>query len=125
MWIDSHCHLHYDYSPKTTEDLVREALDEGVTHLMTIGTELQSLSKVVEISEKFPNVHHTAGVHPHDASAISEGDIDRLRQAAKHPKCRAIGEIGLDTHYEHSPLDRKSTRLNSSHVSESRMPSSA
>ena len=49
MWIDSHCHLHYDYSPKTTEDLVREALDEGVTHLMTIGTELPSLPKVIEI----------------------------------------------------------------------------
>ena len=111
MWIDSHCHLHYDYSPKTTEDLVREALDEGVTHLMTIGTELPSLPKVIEISEKFANVHHTAGVHPHDASAISEGDIDRLRQAAKHPKCRAIGEIGLDTHYEHSPLDVQLTQL--------------
>jgi TatD DNase family protein len=111
MWIDSHCHLNYDYSPKSTEDLVREAQAEGVTHLMTIGTDLTSLPKVVEISEKFPNVHHTVGVHPHDAATIAEGDIDRLRQAAKHPKCRAIGEIGLDTHYEHSPLDVQLVQL--------------
>ncbi len=105
MWIDSHCHLNYDYSPKSTEDLVREAADEGVTHLMTIGTDLDSLPRVVEISERFENVHHTVGVHPHDAVKITEGDIERLREAAKHPKCRAIGEIGLDTYYEHSPLD--------------------
>ncbi len=111
MWIDSHCHLNYDYAPKSIEDLVREAASEGVTHLMTIGTDLDSLPKVVEISERFPNVHHTVGVHPHDAVKISEGDIDRLREAAKHPKCRAIGEIGLDTHYEHSPLDVQITQL--------------
>lgn len=105
MWIDSHCHLNDDYAPKSPEDLVREAAAEGVTHLMTISTELASLPKVVEISEKFPNVHHTVGVHPHDVVTISEGDLERLREAAKHPKCRAIGEIGLDTHYDHSPLD--------------------
>jgi TatD DNase family protein len=111
MWIDSHCHLNYDYSPKSTEDLVREALSEGVSHLMTIGTDLQSLPKVVAISEKFPNVHHSVGVHPHDAVTLAEGDLDRLREAAKHPKCRAIGEIGLDTYYQHSPLEVQLTQL--------------
>ena len=111
MWIDSHCHLNYDYAPKSTEDLVREALSEGVSHLMTIGTDIQSLPKVVAISETFSNVHHTVGVHPHDASTISDSDLEVLREAALHPKCRAIGEIGLDTYYKHSPLDVQLVRL--------------
>ncbi|MBU6374654.1 MAG: TatD family hydrolase [Bdellovibrionales bacterium] len=111
MWVDSHCHLNYDYSPKSAEDLVREALDEGVSHLMTIGTDLKSLADVVAISEKFSNVHHTVGVHPHDASLMTDDDLIQLRHAASHSKCRAIGEIGLDTYYEHSPLDIQLTRL--------------
>ncbi|NDD92005.1 TatD family deoxyribonuclease [bacterium] len=111
MWVDSHCHLNYDYAPKSTEDLVREASDEGVTHLMTIGTDLKSLPDVVAISERFSNVHHTVGVHPHDALLMTDEDLSQLRQAASHPKCRAIGEIGLDTYYKNSPLDIQLHRL--------------
>jgi len=111
MWIDSHCHLHYDYAPKSTENLVAEALAEGVSHLLTIGTDLTTLDAVAAISERFPNVFHSVGVHPHDASAIEDADIERIRVASRHPKCRAIGEIGLDTHYEHSPLDIQLVRL--------------
>jgi len=111
MWIDSHCHLNYDYAPKSVEDLVREARDEGVTHLMTVGVDLKTLPEVVAISEKFSNIHHTAGLHPHDAITVSREDLGILREAAKHPKCRAIGEVGLDTHYDHSPLDVQLDRL--------------
>jgi TatD DNase family protein len=110
-WIDSHCHLNYDYLPKSAEDLVREAALEGVTHLMTIGTDLKTLADVVAISEQFENVHHSAGLHPHDAITATREDLQILRQAAKHPKCRAIGEVGLDTHYDHSPLDVQLDRL--------------
>lgn len=111
MWVDSHCHLNYDYAPKSTEDLLREASDEGVTQLMTIGTDLKSLPDVVAISERFSNVHHTVGVHPHDALLMTDEDLSQLRQAASHPKCRAIGEIGLDTYYKNSPLDIQLHRL--------------
>jgi TatD DNase family protein len=111
MWIDSHCHLNYDYAPKSVEDLIREAQEEGVTHLMTIGVDLKTLPEVVAISERFENVHHTAGLHPHDAVTVSREELAILRQAGKHPKCRAIGEVGVDTHYDHSPLEVQLDRL--------------
>ncbi len=111
MWIDSHCHLNYDYAPKSVEDLVREAREEGVTHLMTIGVDLKTLPEVVAISERFENIHHTAGLHPHDAITATREELQLLRQAGRHPKCRAIGEVGLDTHYDHSPLEVQLDRL--------------
>jgi TatD DNase family protein len=109
--IDSHCHLNYDYAPKSVDDLVREALDAGVTKLMTVGTEIGTLDAMVAISERFEHVYHTVGIHPHEAATISPADLDRLEKAAKHPKCRAIGEIGLDYHYDHSPRDIQRKQL--------------
>jgi TatD DNase family protein len=105
MLIDSHCHLDYDYAPKSTEDLIREAQDAGVVALVTIGTDPASLDKVLRISEKYENVFHTVGFHPHEAITIKDEDLGALEAAAWHPKCRAVGEIGLDYHYDHSPRD--------------------
>jgi len=109
--IDSHCHLNYDYAPKTADDLVREANAEGICALITVGTDLASIPKMVEISERHACVYHTVGVHPHEASSLSDEDLAVLEKAASHPKCRAIGEIGLDYHYEHSPRDVQIKRL--------------
>ena len=103
--IDSHCHLHYDYAPKTASDLVREALEAGVTHLVTVGVDLETLPSVQRAAEQHEQVVFTAGVHPHDAEKLllsGSAGLEQLRQAARHPKCRAIGEIGLDYYYEHS-----------------------
>ncbi len=109
--IDSHCHLDFDYSPKTTADLVREAGQAGVGTLITIATDLASLEKVALISENHPQVFHTVGIHPHDTKTLDNEGMDLLRKAVIHPKCRAIGEIGLDYHYDHSPHDIQKTAL--------------
>ncbi len=103
--IDSHCHLNYDYAPKSEADLIREAGEAGVSTLITIGVDLDSIATVQAISDRHPNVYHTVGVHPHEAISVQPGDLERIRKAAFHPKCRAIGEIGLDYHYDHSPRD--------------------
>jgi TatD DNase family protein len=103
--IDTHCHLNYDYAPKTEADLVREAVADGISHLVTIGVDIASVPVVQAISERHPNVYHTIGIHPHEAITMKDGDIALLEQAAKHPKCRGIGEIGLDYHYDHSPRE--------------------
>jgi TatD DNase family protein len=109
--IDSHCHLNYDYAPKTAPDLIREARDNGVVALLTIGVDLETLPAVQAISEQYPGVYHTVGVHPHDAQSLSDSELDRLEQAARHPKCRAIGEIGLDYYYDQSPREIQRLRL--------------
>lgn len=103
--IDSHCHLNYDYAPKSVDDLINEARAAGVSTLVTIGVDPATLDVVREISERHENVYHTAGFHPHDAITIRDEDLAKLEQAARHPKCRAVGEIGLDYHYDHSPRE--------------------
>ena len=100
--IDTHCHLHYDYAPKSTADLVREAAEQGIHTLITVGVDIASIEPIQKISEAHERVYHTVGVHPHDAVTIKESDLDTLRKAAAHPKCLAIGEIGLDYYYKHS-----------------------
>jgi TatD DNase family protein len=109
--IDSHCHLNYDYAPKSTDDLIREAGLSDVKALVTIGVDLKTIAEVQAISEKYPNVYHSIGVHPHDSIDLGDGDFAQLEAAARHPKCRAIGEIGLDYHYDHSPRDVQQKRL--------------
>lgn len=111
MLIDSHCHLNYDYAPKTVDDLVREARQADVRAMVTIGTDLPSIEQVRAISEKYPDVYHSVGVHPHDAVTLSDSDSRLLEEAALHPKCRAVGEIGLDYHYDHSPREVQRQRL--------------
>ena len=111
-WIDSHCHLNYDYSPKSIELLLEEAKAIGVTTLVTVATDLSMLDSMVRISETYPQVFHSVGVHPHEAITLLPGDLDKIRAASAHPKCRAVGELGLDYHYDHSPRDVQITQLN-------------
>lgn len=101
--IDTHCHLDHDYSPKTTSEVIHEAHQAGIARLITIGTSLDSIPTIQKISDEHPHVFHTLGIHPHDVAGAPEDTISRLEFSAKHPKCRAVGEIGLDYHYEHSP----------------------
>lgn len=105
MLIDSHCHLQYDYSPKTAEDLIREARAADIQALVTVGTDLASSEALHQFADSHPDIYFTVGIHPHDSLEFKNTPeaISRLRQASLHPKCRAIGEIGLDYYYEHSP----------------------
>ncbi|MBN21405.1 MAG: hypothetical protein CL678_08975 [Bdellovibrionaceae bacterium] len=111
MWIDTHCHLNFDYDSKTTEDLVNEAILAKVDYLIAISTEVSNFSEVQSISEKFTNVFHTIGVHPHDSVDIKDSDLKTIEQLARHPKCVAIGEIGLDYYYDNSPREIQKKRL--------------
>ncbi|MBS1960350.1 MAG: TatD family hydrolase [Bdellovibrionales bacterium] len=104
--IDTHCHLNYEYDDgKGPDDLVRDSKANGVDYLITIATDHTNFETVQKLSEKHPNVFHTIGVHPHDASTVNDQTLKFMRPFLDHPKCVAVGEIGLDYYYEHS--DRK------------------
>ena len=110
MLIDTHCHLNYDYDGgKQPADLVREAEENGIHALITIATEEANFETVRKISESFPHVFHTIGVHPHEASLVTEETLKLMRPLLDHPKCVAVGEIGLDYYYDHS--DRKKQQI--------------
>ncbi|MFZ9594688.1 MAG: TatD family hydrolase [Bdellovibrionia bacterium] len=109
--IDTHCHLNYDYSPKSVQTLLKEAGQAGVETLITIGTELASIEAIQHLSETHEAIFHTVGIHPHEAQTFQTSDLALLEKAARHPKCRAIGEIGLDYYYTHAPQEAQKEML--------------
>ncbi len=97
MWFDNHCHL--TSLKQDPEEAVAAATEAAVDRLLTVGCTVADSAAAVEIASRFPNVWATAGVHPHDAS----DGIDGLAELLDHPKVVAVGECGLDYHYDYSP----------------------
>jgi TatD DNase family protein len=106
MLVDSHCHL--DYLEREGQDLaqvVERARVAGVGQMVTICTKLSEAAHVQAIADRFPAVHCTVGVHPHEAAEEGIADPAPLIEHARHPKVVGIGETGLDYFYEHSPRE--------------------
>ncbi len=101
MLIDSHAHLDYDYEV-STEELLAQAKAAGVERVIAIAAAADSLERVRELAEKFPQVYFTSGVHPHDSKDFTPEIFAAIRRLAAHPKCVAVGELGLDYFYDHS-----------------------
>ena len=104
--IDSHCHLA---DPKFALDLpevLQRAKAAGIDHFMAIADTLVEAKKCIELADSHSEIFCTVGIHPHGAKDWQEGDDDRLRSlVASSSKVKAMGEIGLDYHYDHSPRD--------------------
>lgn len=101
--FDSHCHLDdrsYDRDRQQVFDRARQA---AVTKVMTVGVDLQSSRKAVDLSEKYEGCFAAIGVHPHDAKDCSEDGLAQLELLARHPGVVAWGEIGLDFNRMYSP----------------------
>ncbi len=101
MLIDSHAHLDYEYE-HSTEELLRQAADMGVKTVIAIAAAAPSLHKVRELAERFPNVYFTSGIHPHDSGDFNGEIFSLIKTLATHPKCVAVGELGLDYFYHHA-----------------------
>ena len=98
MLVETHAHLDYpDFAPDF-DDVLRRAIDAGVTRIITIGTSVESSRRAIEIAEKYPNVYAVIGVHPTYAGEVEEDVTTPLRELAQNPHVVAIGETGLDYH---------------------------
>lgn len=98
-YIDVHCHLTGgEYGDLC--DLVSKMQAVGVKKVITAGFDLPSSQAGAELSERFSCVYFTAGFHPTELHKYAEGDLDKIEALLSHPKCVALGEIGLDYHYE-------------------------
>ncbi len=100
---DTHCHLDMDAYKEDLPDVIERAKQTGVQRLICIGIDVESSQKAIKISEKFEGVFATAGYHPHDAKHYPVDFDNKLRKWAADRSIVAIGEIGLDYHYDHSP----------------------
>jgi len=105
MLVDSHCHLDFpDFAPEL-DAVVARAEAAGVGRIVTISTRVRRHAQVLAIAERFPNVTCSVGTHPHHAHEELDITADDLIRRAEHPKVVAIGEAGLDYHYDNSPRD--------------------
>lgn len=111
MLFDSHCHLDPDAFDGLTgvDAAVERAREAGVGRMLAIGSGygFESAQRAVAVAERHPDVWASVGVHPHDASVWSESGFTTLDRLAQHPRVIAIGEMGLDFHYDNSPRDRQ------------------
>lgn len=105
MLVDSHCHLDFPDFADELDAVVERAEAAGVTRMVTIGTRVKNFDRVRAIAERFPQVCCSVGTHPHNAAEEPEVTAEHLARMAEGPKVVAIGEAGLDFHYDHSPRD--------------------
>lgn len=107
-YFDTHCHLDYLKQAPTLE-IINKTLEMGVDKMVSIATESSNLDKVLKIAHDYPeNVYCSQGIHPHDAKEYSdevEAHIKKNIQSSK--QVVALGEMGLDYHYDYSPKDKQ------------------
>ena len=106
MLFDTHCHLTDERLRDGVAELIRRAEEGGVARLVTVGYDRESSLEGAALAEEYDNVYCTVGIHPHDAVTATREIYEEFRAlAAGNPKVVAIGEIGLDYHYDLSPRD--------------------
>ncbi|MGD9843875.1 MAG: TatD family hydrolase [Variibacter sp.] len=105
MLVDSHCHLDFPDFAAELPAVVARAGAAGVGLLVTISTRVRQQSELLAIVDKFTNVFSSIGTHPHHADEELDVTVEDLVASAGHPKVVAIGEAGLDYHYDSSPRD--------------------
>lgn len=103
LLVDSHCHLDFPDFADELDAVVARAEQQGVKHLLTISTRVRRHGEVLAIAERFANVTCSVGTHPHHAAEEPDIGASKLVERAAHPKVVAIGEAGLDFHYDLSP----------------------
>jgi len=105
MLVDSHCHLDFPELNAELDAVLARARDAGVGLMVTISTRVARFHELKEIVEAHDNVFCSIGTHPHNAAEEPDITVEELVEIARHPKVVAIGEAGLDYHYDHSPRD--------------------
>lgn len=113
--IDTHCHLTFEPLAADVDVVIQRSCTVGVSSWITIGTDIADSQKAVELADKFGNMYAAVGIHPHDAKTVTADTLARLKQIAKNPKVVAIGETGLDYHYNLS-LHEDQKRLFADHL---------
>src|SRR5439155_1403459 len=101
--VDAHCHLGDGAFDADREAVLARARAAGVSHVVVIGTTLEDSERAAALAQGRPGLSATAGVHPHEARTWSEDSAARLRALLARPEVVAVGETGLDYHYDHSP----------------------
>ena len=101
--VDSHAHLNFPEFKKDLPEVITRAKQNNVGYIITVGTDLNSSRRAIELANLYPEVYATIGIHPHEANKITDSDWQEFIKLVHNDKVIAIGEIGLDFYKDLSP----------------------
>ncbi len=105
MIFDSHAHYNDSRFDPDRDSVLSGLAGHGVGYVMNACSSAEEFEDIKKIIEKYSFIYGAAGVHPHEAESMADGDLTKIAAFAAHPKVKAIGEIGLDYYYDNSPRD--------------------
>ena len=105
MYFDSHAHYDDARFDQDRTELLSALPGQNISGVINAGSCMASSRASILLAESYPYIFAAAGVHPHNVSDMTEADLDSLRLLCQHKKTLALGEIGLDFHYDNSPRD--------------------
>ena len=100
--FDTHAHYENGRFDADRDAVLSSLAEKGVSHVANIGSDMETSRQSVALAEKYPFVWAAVGVHPHDAKSFTADNLDELSALLARPRVRALGEIGLDYHYDFS-----------------------
>ncbi len=105
MLVDTHCHLDFPDFSEERDAIVENAESTGIARMVTISTRVKRFDAIRAIAEAYPSVYCSVGTHPHNAGEERGISVEEIVALAEYGKCVAIGEAGLDYHYDKAPRD--------------------
>lgn len=105
MLFDTHAHLNAEQFNEDLEEVIARAQEAGVTNMVVVGFDRPTITRAMELVESYEFIYACVGWHPVDAIDMTEEDLKWIEELAAHPKVVAIGEMGLDYHWDKSPKD--------------------
>jgi TatD DNase family protein len=105
--IDTHCHLTFEGLAEDAAAVIERSRAAGVTGWITVGTDPEHNRKTIDLAGRFENMYAAIAIHPHEARTVTADTLKELREIAQHKKVVAIGETGLDYHYNFSSHDEQ------------------
>ncbi|HKL76030.1 MAG TPA: TatD family hydrolase [Halanaerobiales bacterium] len=105
--VDTHAHLDFPRFDKDRKEVIKRAIDGGVKIIVNIGSSMTSSRNSVELSRRYNEIYSVVGIHPHNADSFNLNISKKLKSLSENKKVVAIGEIGLDFHYDNSPREKQ------------------
>jgi TatD DNase family protein len=105
MLFDTHAHLNAEQYNEDLQEVIERAQEEGVSNIVVVGFDRPTIEKAMDLAENYDFIYACVGWHPVDAIDMTEADLIWIEELAAHPKVVAIGEMGLDYHWDKSPKE--------------------
>lgn len=105
MLFDSHAHLNDEQYGDDRDEVIRRALEQGVSRILNIGFNRETIETTLSLAEQYGFIYAAVGWHPHDAATMTDEDLKWIRSLTEHPKVVALGEMGLDYYRNYSPKE--------------------